>query len=54
MEQEFTFKLTRNEANAILSALQELPAKLANPITKKMQDQALEQLSKEAENAGSN
>lgn len=35
---DFTFDL--NEANAILAALQELPAKIANPITAKLKEQA--------------
>jgi hypothetical protein len=34
----FTFDI--NEANAILAALQELPAKVANPITAKLKEQA--------------
>lgn len=41
---EFTFVLDLNEANAILAALQELPAKIANPITEKLRAQAQEQL----------
>ena len=40
----FTFSLDLNEANAILAALQELPAKIANPITESIRKQAQEQL----------
>ena len=36
--------ITVEEANAILAGLQELPAKVANPITQKLQSQAQEQL----------
>ncbi len=45
---EFTFKVTEQEANMILSGLQELPAKVANPLTKKLQEQAQEQIPKQA------
>lgn len=38
----FTFDI--NEANAILAALQELPAKVANPITAKLKEQAETQI----------
>jgi hypothetical protein len=41
---EFTFKVTEQEANMILSGLQELPAKVANPLTRKLQEQAQEQM----------
>lgn len=41
---EFTFKVTEQEANIIVRALQELPAKIANPITQKLQKQAQEQM----------
>lgn len=40
---EYTFKLTETEANLILNAIQELPAKVANPLTQKIQLQAKEQ-----------
>lgn len=40
---EYTFTFTEQEANLILNAIQELPAKVANPLTKKIQDQAKEQ-----------
>jgi len=43
---EFTFTVTEQEANMIVAGLQELPAKLANPLTKKLQDQAQEQMPK--------
>lgn len=46
---EFTFKLTEEEANMIVAAIQELPAKLANPLTKKLQEQAAEQMPKKEE-----
>ena len=42
--QEIKFTLTIDEANMILNAIQELPAKLANPLTQKLQAQAKEQL----------
>lgn len=41
---EFTFKVTEQEANIIVTALQELPAKIANPVTQKLQSQAKEQM----------
>ena len=41
---DFNFVLNLNEANAILAALQELPAKIANPISEKIQAQAQEQI----------
>lgn len=34
------FTVGINEANAILAGLQELPAKVANPITAKLKEQA--------------
>ena len=40
----FTFTLTEEEINLILHALQELPARVANPLTKKIHEQASEQL----------
>ena len=43
---EFTFTLTEQEANAVLMAIQELPAKVANPLTQKLQKQAQEQMPK--------
>jgi len=47
-ETKFTFTdLTMEEANAILAGLQELPAKICNPLTIKLQAQAREQLPKE-------
>ena len=36
-----------DEANLILAALQELPAKVANPLTQKLQQQAQSQLPKD-------
>lgn len=41
---EFTFTVTEQEANMLIAGLQELPAKLANPLTKKLQEQAQEQV----------
>lgn len=41
---DFNFVLNLNEANAILAALQELPAKIANPISEKIKVQAQEQI----------
>jgi hypothetical protein len=37
---EFNFTLNEEEANMVLGALQELPAKIANPLTKKLMEQA--------------
>jgi hypothetical protein len=44
---EFVFKLTEAEANLILAGLQEMPARLANPLTQKLQLQASEQIPKD-------
>jgi hypothetical protein len=43
-----TLTLTVEEANTILAALQELPAKVSNPLTNKLVKQAQDQLPKEA------
>ena len=44
----FTFtNITMDEANLILAGLQELPAKVANPLTQKIQVQAKSQLPQE-------
>ena len=40
----FNFVLNLEEANAILAALQELPAKICNPISDKIKAQAQEQI----------
>ena len=48
---EYTFTFTEQEANAILNAIQELPAKVANPLTQKMQEQAKQQQAAETEPA---
>ena len=45
------FELTLNETNAILAALQELPAKLCNPLSQKITDQARAQLELATEEA---
>jgi hypothetical protein len=48
MNPTFTFTdLSLEEANLILAGLQELPAKIANPLTQKLQQQAQSQLPKE-------
>lgn len=39
--------LTLNEVNSILGALQELPAKICNPISQKIRQQAEAQLPKQ-------
>lgn len=39
----YTFTFTEQEAQYILNAIQELPAKIANPLTQKMQEQAKQQ-----------
>lgn len=48
MEQEkdtiITLKITVEEANTLLAGLQELPAKVCNPLTNKLVKQAQEQL----------
>jgi hypothetical protein len=41
---DLNFTLTMQEANVILAALQELPAKIANPLTQKLTEQAKPQL----------
>lgn len=41
---ELTFTVSIEEANQILVALQELPAKICNPLSVKLQSQAKEQL----------
>lgn len=42
-----TLELSIDEVNTILSGLQELPAKVCNPLTNKVVKQAQEQLPKE-------
>lgn len=39
--------ISLEEANIILAALQELPAKICNPLTAKLQEQARKQLPEE-------
>lgn len=46
MNTELTLNLSIEETNIILNALQELPAKIANPLTAKIQQQAQQQLPK--------
>jgi hypothetical protein len=41
---ELTFTLNLNEANMVLAALQELPAKVANPLSQKITEQAKAQI----------
>lgn len=41
----YTFTLTEEEANIILVALQELPAKVCNPLSVKLHEQAQKQTS---------
>jgi hypothetical protein len=41
----FIFELTEDEANVILAGLQELPAKVCNPISQKLVEQAKAQVS---------
>jgi hypothetical protein len=40
----FTLELTLEETNVVLAALQELPAKLCNPLTEKIRTQAQAQI----------
>jgi hypothetical protein len=44
MNPELTFTLTLEETNLILAALQETPAKLCNPLSEKLKQQAQPQL----------
>ena len=39
-----TFELSLNEANMVLAGLQELPAKVCNPLSQKLQAQAKVQI----------
>ncbi len=41
---ELTLVISLDEVNAILTALQEIPAKVANPLTQKITEQAKKQL----------
>lgn len=41
---EFNFKITKEEANILLIALQELPGKICNPLSEKLREQAIEQV----------
>jgi hypothetical protein len=41
---DLTFTLNLNEANMVLAALQELPAKVANPLSQKITEQAQKQI----------
>lgn len=40
----FNFEINLEEANVILAALQEIPAKICNPISEKIKAQAQEQI----------
>lgn len=44
---QFTIVVTEQELNILLTALQEAPAKIANPLTKKLQEQAKSQIKTE-------
>ena len=44
---ELTFTFTEQEATYLLIALQEIPAKLANPLSDKIRKQAQDQLPKQ-------
>lgn len=46
---EFTFTVTDQEANLLVAGLQELPARVANPLTQKLQEQAQAQMPKQEE-----
>ena len=50
---ELTFKVSLDEANYILAGLQELPAKISNPLTQKLQLQAKDQLPKQDQEVAS-
>lgn len=43
-ERTFTFTVTETEANSILQGLNELPAKIANPLIQKLVSQAASQV----------
>ena len=43
-QMNLNFELTVDEANAILAALQELPAKICNPLSEKLKQQAAPQI----------
>lgn len=43
-ETTITLTLSIQEANAVLAGIQELPAKIANPLTEKIRQQASAQL----------
>jgi hypothetical protein len=45
----FKFELTEDEANIVLAGLQELPAKVCNPISKKMLEQAQAQITEQGQ-----
>lgn len=40
----YTFTFTEEEINLVLHALQELPARVANPLTKKIHEHAQSQM----------
>lgn len=40
----FHFELSEDEANVILAGLQELPAKVCNPLSQKLVEQAKQQM----------
>ena len=44
MNKELNLSLSVDEINAILATIQELPAKIANPLTEKIKTQAVRQL----------
>lgn len=46
MNQTFTLTLSLDQVNAVLAALQELPAKIANPMTEEIRNQAMAQVPK--------
>ncbi len=46
---EIELKLTEQELNFIFNAVQELPARIANPLMKKIQEQAIPQVQQQAE-----
>lgn len=47
-----TLTLSIQEANAVLAGLQELPAKIANPLTEKIRQQASHQIASNETNSG--
>ena len=46
-EKNIVWTVTEGEANLVIQALQELPAKISNPLTQKLIQQAQQQMAKD-------